>query len=116
MVSLAARVALPKSNGDDLKGKFADTAPHHLLELIKAEGGVRQRLIVKWAGAGAMFGGTARENLDEMNTAAITSSLAKLDLRPSATHYGGDSGRQLYFDTCDGSLRVVSVTGDSVEI
>jgi chemotaxis protein CheD len=115
-IAAATRVALPESRGAGPKGKYADTAPDHLLERIEAEGGVRQRLIVKWAGAGAMFGNTARENLHEMNSAAVTQSLSKLGLRPHATHCGGDSGRQLYFDTHDGSLRVVSVTGDSVEI
>ena len=115
-IAAAARVGLPQSHGAGPQGKFADTAPEHLLELIQAEGAVRQRLIVKWAGAGAMFGNTARENIHEMNSTAVTQSLSKLGLRPDATHCGGDSGRQLYFDTHDGSLRVVSVTGDSVEI
>ena len=115
-VAAAARVALPQSLGAGPPGKFADTAPGHLLELIQAEGAVRERLIVKWAGAGAMFGNTARENIHQKNTIAITQSLNKLYLRPLATHCGGDSGLQLYFDTYDGSLRVVSVTGDTVEI
>jgi chemotaxis protein CheD len=115
-VAAAARIALPDSRGAGPEGKFADTAPRRLLELIEAEGGDRQRLIVKWAGAGAMFGNTARQNIHEMNENAVTQSLRQLGLQSHATHCGGASGRQLYFDTHEGSLRIVSVTGDSVEI
>lgn len=115
-VAAAARIALPESRGAGPEGKFADTAPRHLLEMIEAEGGDRQRLIVKWAGAGAMFGNTARQNIHEMNANAVTKSLAKLGLRPQAVDCGGASGRHLYFDTHEGSLRVVFVTGDSVEL
>lgn len=115
-IAAAARIALPESKGAGPKGKYADTAPRHLLEMIEAEGGDRQRLVVKWAGAGAMFGNTARQNIHDLNSDALKQSLSELGLTTHATHCGGASGRQLYFDTHEGSLRVVSVNGDSVEI
>lgn len=116
-----AHIMLPKAFWTDefrQAGRYADLAVPTLVESLAHMGGVRERLVVAYAGGAQVFNRTeAPTSLDigGRNAAEVEHQLQVLGVRCLGRAVGGSLGRTVTFDSETGEVRVRTVTqGDSV--
>lgn len=102
-----AHIVLPESNGREAApGKFADTAIHHMLELLSGRGAPVSGLVAKFAGGACMFGATGPMQIGLANAEAVRRHLKEYRIPVLAEDVGGAKGRRVIFDCETGTLTV----------
>lgn len=102
---------LPDSTISDERAKsrpfmFVDTGLPALFHAVYALGGLKHRLIVKYAGGAHFLDQNRIFNIGELNSAAVASILARNGVTPHAVECGGSEGRTLRMDLSTGNLTV----------
>ncbi len=93
--------------------RFADSAIPILVKRMEAMGASRSSLKAKIAGGAQMFsavGNAALSHIGQRNVMAVKTALRKFGIPILADDTGKDFGRTLYFNTVDGTMRIVSAT------
>lgn len=93
--------------------KFSDSAIAMMVQDMERLGASSAHIQAKIFGGANMFPSMQTEilNVGEKNIAAIRTELANRKIRIIAEDLGGSSGRTIFFDTRDGSVRVKSIYG-----
>jgi chemotaxis protein CheD len=111
-VSGMAHVMLPEGTngvGEDMPGKFANTAIPALVQEMRQQGALLSQIQVAIAGGAQIFsfgGSSPRLDIGSRNIAAVLATLKLHQLPLVAADVGGNVGRTLYFFTVDGRVRV----------
>jgi chemotaxis protein CheD len=105
-----AHVVLPQSNGgNELPGKFADTAIPWMVRSMVRRGAAASELIAKLVGGACMFDRDGPMQIGEANIAATLSALQTAAIPVVARDVGGNCGRRMCFDVASGEIAVESV-------
>lgn len=98
------------------KAKFVDTAILLMLDKMLKRGASRRRITAKIFGGAKMFGHVVGSRgvlqIGEANVRAARLKLERLGIPIVAESVGGNKGRNILFDTSDGSVRVCSAYND----
>lgn len=110
-----AHVMLPIAGKDNVENpaKFADTAIPLLVEKMRSNGAVQNRMIAKLAGGAQMFTTLSQSDLIRIgprNVEAVKQMLTRLNIPIRAEDTGGNSGRTIDFSSVDGSLTIRTVS------
>lgn len=111
-IGALAHIMLPKQSEAKDKSnpaKFADTSIELMLSEMEKQGSLRRNIKAKIFGGANMFPGVRSStlmNVGERNAFAVTEELEKRKIKIIAEDLGGNSGRTIYFDAKDGSVRV----------
>ncbi len=111
-----AHAMLPDpSNGRKLTpiGRFATTAVPELIARMVEAGADARRIRARLAGGASMFETLLPERgrrLGMRNVEAARTALEQAGVHVHAEDVGGSHGRSVYLTTCDGNLRVSSVS------
>jgi chemotaxis protein CheD len=109
-----AHIVLPSSqgNGEELPGKYADTAVPALLTEMQRQGAVSSRLGIAVIGGAQLFafsGANQRLEIGERNTKAVKAVLKQHRCRIAAQDTGGNAGRTVRLFTADGRVNVKTI-------
>jgi len=88
-------------------GKFADTAIPIVYEEMVSRGAKKKGIIAKIAGGAQMFSSADSRvigNIGKRNVDKTIEVLKQMGIRLVAQDVGGNHGRTMIFDTCDGSV------------
>ncbi|MFH0772408.1 MAG: chemotaxis protein CheD [Candidatus Omnitrophota bacterium] len=113
-----AHVMLPRESEAKDKSnpaKFADTAIELILEEMEKRGSLKRNIKAKIFGGANMFPSVQSVtllNVGERNAQAVKEELEKRKIKLVAEDLGGNSGRTIYFDIQDGSVRVRTIRGE----
>ena len=113
-----AHIMLPRSSDAKDKSnpaKFADTCIELRLREMETKGSLRRNIKAKIFGGANMFPSVQSAtlmNVGERNAQAVKEELEKRKIKLVAEDLGGNSGRTIYFDTQDGSVRVKTIKGE----
>jgi chemotaxis protein CheD len=110
-----AHVMLPIAGKEAVENpaKFADTAIPLLVEKMRNNGAIQNRMIAKLAGGAQMFTTLNQSDLIRIgprNVEAVKQTLARLNIPIRAEDTGGNSGRTIDFSSVDGSLTIRTVS------
>lgn len=116
-----AHIMLPDSTqarGDINQAKFADTAIPLLINTMQAQGAVKSRIVAKIAGGAQMFNfanGNEIMRVGERNSNSVVTILKQEGIPVLVQDVGGNHGRTIEFDPCDGKLYIRTLDmGESV--
>jgi chemotaxis protein CheD len=105
----------PKNPGSDLNPlRFADSAIDILLKDMAAKGSKKRDIVAKIFGGAKLFKSEFLK-VGEENVKAVKEKLASEGIKVVAEDTGGDHGRNVWFDTCNGSVVVGTVYGPTKE-
>ncbi len=113
-----AHIMLPKSSDAKDKSnpaKFADTSIDLILGEMEKRGSLKRNIKAKIFGGANMspnVQSTTLLNVGERNAQAVKEELEKRKIKLVAEDLGGNSGRTIYFDIQDGSVRVKTIRGE----
>jgi len=107
-----AHILLPDSRGqagENLPGKYADSAVPTLMRALRERGADPHRLRAKAAGGARMFprvsaGGSG--DVGAQNIAAVKAALGSVKITILAEDFGGVRGRKILFDPATGQFSV----------
>ena len=114
-----AHVLLPASRGStEHPGRYADTAvPAMIAELNRARGGTtRNGLVAKLAGGAKMFDTQGVMAIGDANYNAVLGQLETLRIPILSDDVGGETGRNVTFDTATGRFFVKRPGGKLYEV
>jgi len=114
-----AHILLPDSRGSkENPGRYADTAlPALIEELNRARNvSVRNGLVAKLAGGAKMFDTQSAMSIGEANHQAVLKQLEALRIRVVSEDVGGETGRNVTFETSTGRFFVRRPGGKTYEI
>jgi len=94
---------------------FVDTGLPALFHAVYALGGLKHRLIVKYAGGAHFLDQNRVFNIGELNAAAVATMLARNGVSPNALECGGNEGRTLKLDLSNGNL-TVDIAGQNLRL
>ncbi|ABE51358.1 Chemoreceptor glutamine deamidase CheD [Methanococcoides burtonii DSM 6242] len=108
-----AHVLLPGASSDG-KTKHAETAITTMLEDMVSNGARRRHICAKFAGGAQIFKHMSLDilKIGDRNIKSVEETLAKEKIKILATDVGGDMGRNVLFNTIDGSLIVKYSNGE----
>ncbi len=92
--------------------RFADTAPHLLVQKMTMKGASLKNIKAKIAGGATMFASMNLPfgNIGERNVTAVKEALGKLRIPILANDTGANYGRTLYFDAETFTMHIKSAT------
>ena len=110
-IMLPRQAEVPHSSHNP--AKFADSAIAAMIKDMEHLGATLRNIRAKIFGGANMFSNIQSEMLSvgEKNIAVIREELTKRKIPIETEELGGSSGRTLFFDTRDGSVRVKTVYG-----
>lgn len=114
-----AHILLPDSRGStEHPGRYADTAiPAMMSELNRTRGGLaRNGLVAKLAGGAKMFDTQGVMAIGDANYRAVLGQLDKLKIPILSDDIGGETGRNVTFDTATGRFFVKRPGGKLYEV
>ena len=114
-----AHILLPDSRGStEHPGRYADTAiPAMMSELQRARGGIaRNGLAAKLAGGAKMFDTQGVMAIGDANYRAVRAQLDALKIPILSDDIGGETGRNVTFDTASGRFFVKRPGGKLYEV
>jgi chemotaxis protein CheD len=110
-----AHVMLPNFPGDDApKSKYADSAVPALIRELKLAGADTNNLRAAFAGgANVLFQGSEYGmcQIAQNNISESIKALRKVNIKITAEDNGGDTGRKMFFDLSDFSMKIKLLNG-----
>ncbi|MDA8233820.1 MAG: chemotaxis protein CheD [Clostridia bacterium] len=110
-----AHIMLPDSNQSRNKenpAKFADTAIPMLIQKLVALGALKRRLVAKIAGGAQMFSIQGASDIMRIGDRNVEATMVALKLEGIPILYqdtGGNYGRTIELDTCDGKMCIKTI-------
>lgn len=96
--------------------KFADLAIPILIEKMEAKGCKRSNMVAKIAGGASMFNFSDKNMVSDIgkrNAEAVKVALEKANISIIAEDIGGNKGRTMIVNSCDGSI-TLRVVGEGI--
>jgi len=97
---------------DGLKGKYADTAVHALLDAMEKKGSRRQDLVASVVGGASIFGRFSRvpvPSVGTLNYESVRGQLRECAIPVRLEETGGSSGRRVVLDCSTGRVSVTTL-------
>ncbi|GHU68014.1 putative chemoreceptor glutamine deamidase CheD [Clostridia bacterium] len=110
---------LGRSEGDDNRMKYADTAIDDMLSHMECLGAGRSRIKAKIVGGANMFGttdGSFIGTIGDRNVDAVREELVRLGIPIVGEDVGANYGRTVHFDLEDGRVVIQSIGKDVKEL